>query len=93
MDLGEADFFGQLNKDAAVAEEDTKAEANTIHGFDSHRSIVVPWLRQTGIKEYTQDLKKDEMHASFIVLKNTNNEPELFLILEVMNKIFTEAIS
>jgi hypothetical protein len=31
------------------------------------------------------------MHVSFAVLKNTKREPELFLILEVINKIFTEA--
>jgi hypothetical protein len=53
----------------------------------------VPWLRRISIEEYTRGLKKDEIHASFIVLKNTDDEPELFLILEVIDEIFTEAHS
>ncbi|PVH71404.1 hypothetical protein DL98DRAFT_392247, partial [Cadophora sp. DSE1049] len=89
----EADFFKQLNKDAAVAKEDAKAEANIVHGFSSHRSAVVPWLRRTGIEEHTRGLKKDEMHASFTVPKNTDDEPELVLMLEVMDEIFTKAHS
>lgn len=93
LDSGEADFFGQLDKDAAVAEEDAKAEANIVHGFDRHRSAVVPWLIRTGIEEHTRGLKKDEMHASFAVPKTTESEPELFLMLEVMDEIFTEAHS
>ena len=93
LDSGEADFFEQLDEDAAVAEEDAKAEANTIYGFDRHRSTIVPWLRRTGIEEHTRGLKKDEMHASFTVPKDTESEPELFLILEVMDEIFIEAYS
>jgi hypothetical protein len=92
-DSGEADFFRQLDEDAVTAEEDAKAEANTVHGFDSHRSAVVPWLRRTGIEEHTRGLKKDEMHASFTVPRNADDEPELFLMLEVMDEIFTEAHS
>jgi hypothetical protein len=38
-------------------------------------------------------LKKDKMYTSFLVLKNAESKPELFLILEVMDKIFTEAYS
>ena len=38
-------------------------------------------------------MKKDEMHASFMVLKNADDEPELFLMLEVMDEIFIEAHS
>ncbi|KUJ23661.1 uncharacterized protein LY89DRAFT_569466, partial [Mollisia scopiformis] len=65
----EADFFKQLSEDVAVAEEDTKAEANVVHGFGSYKSAVVPWLRRTGIEEHTRGLKKDEMHTSFTVPK------------------------
>ena len=90
---GDVDFFEQLNEDAAVTEEDAKAEANLVHGFDSHRSAVVPWLRRTSIEEHTRGLKKDEMHASFAVPKDAESEPELFLILEVMDEIFREAYS
>ncbi len=52
------------------------------------------WLRRTGIEEYTRGLKKDEMHASLIVLmKAAKSEPELVLMLEVMDEIFIEAHS
>jgi hypothetical protein len=75
------------------AKEDSKAIANIIHSFNSYRSTIVPWLRRTGIKEYTRGLKKDEIYSSFIVLKTTNDEPELFLILEVIDEIFIEVYS
>jgi hypothetical protein len=93
LDSGEADFFGQLDEDVAITEEDAKAEANIVHSFDYHKSAVVPWLRQTGIEEHTRGLKKDEMYASFAVPKDAESEPELFLILEVMDEIFGEAHS
>ncbi|KUJ13131.1 uncharacterized protein LY89DRAFT_673228 [Mollisia scopiformis] len=93
LDSGEADFFKLVDEDVAVAEADAKAEANIVHGFDSHRSAVIPWLRRTGIEEHTRGLKKDEMHASFAVLKTAESEPELFLILEIIDEIFTEAYS
>jgi hypothetical protein len=93
LDSGEADFFRQLDEDVAIIEEDTKVDANLVHSFDSHRSAIVPWLRRTGIEEHTRGLKKDEIHASFTVLKNADDEPELFLILEVMDEIFIEAYS
>jgi hypothetical protein len=93
LDIGEQDFFKRLENDAAIAEEDAKAEANLVHGFDSHRSAVVPWLRRTGIEEHTRGLKKDEMHASFAVPKTAESEPALFLMLEVMDEIFIEAHS
>jgi transposase len=35
-----------------------------------------------------QDLKKNKIYASFAILKITNNKPELFLILKIINKIF-----
>jgi hypothetical protein len=93
LDPGEAGFFKLLDKDATIAEEDAKAKANVVHGFDSHRSAVMPWLRRTGIEEHTRGLKKDEMHASFAIPKTTESEPELFLMLEVMDEIFIKAHS
>jgi hypothetical protein len=54
---------------------------------------VVPWLIRTGIEEHTRGLKKDEMHAFFAVPKITESEPELFLMLEVINEIFIKAYS
>jgi hypothetical protein len=61
-----------------------------MYGFDSHRSAVVLWLRQTGIEGYMWGLKKNEIHTSFAVPKTAETEPELFLMLEVMDKIFAE---
>jgi len=45
-------------------EEDAKAAANIVHGFDSHWSAIVPRLRRTGIEEYIRGLEKDEIQAS-----------------------------
>jgi hypothetical protein len=36
-------------------------------------------------------LKKDKIHVFFAVLKLVESEPELVLILEVINEIFTKA--
>jgi hypothetical protein len=91
LDSREVDFFKQLDKDVAVIEEDAKVEANIVYGFDHYKSIVMLWLRRTGIEEHTWGLKKDEMHASFVMLKTTKSELELFLMLEVMDEIFTKA--
>ncbi len=93
MDLREADFFTQLDKDTAITDKDAKAEANTVYSFGSYKSAVVPWLRRTGIEEHTRGLKKDEIYTSFAVPKNAESKPELFLILEVIDEIFTEAHS
>jgi hypothetical protein len=38
-------------------------------------------------------LKKNEIHAFFAILKLVESEPELVLILEVIDEIFTEAYS
>ena len=93
LKLAEEDFFKSLDEDAIVAEQDAKANANIVHGFDSHKSAVVPWLRRTGIAEHIKGLKKDEIHASFALPKNGESEPELFLMLGVMDEILSEAHS
>ena len=91
MESGEADFFWQLDEDVDVAEEDARAEANTVHSFDCHRSAAVPWLRRTGIEEHTRGLQKDEMHSSFAVPKTAESEPELSLMLTVVDELLSEA--
>jgi hypothetical protein len=93
LDSGETDFFKLLNKDTAVAKKDAHTEANVVYSFNSHRSAIVLWLRWTSIEEHTQGLKKDKMYTSFAVPKTTKSKPKLFLILEVMGKILTEAHS
>jgi hypothetical protein len=53
----------------------------------------VPWLKRIGIADHIRGLAKDKMQASFIVLKKADDEPKLFLMLEVMDKIFIKAHS
>lgn len=81
-DEEEQAFFGRLDDDAVVAEEDATQEANTVHGFNNHNSAVMPWLRRTGIEENTRGLEKDKMRASFVVPTDADSEPELFLMIE-----------
>ena len=74
-------------------ERDAAEEANKVHGFDGHKSAVVPWLKRTGIAEHIQDLKKDEIRASIALPKNSDQEPELVAVLEGMEAILREAHS
>ena len=79
-----------FDEDAAIAEENATAEADIVHGFDSPRSVVVPWLRWQASR---RGLKKDEMHAYFAVPKTSESKSELFSMLEVMDEVFTKANS
>ncbi|TVY58671.1 hypothetical protein LSUE1_G008814, partial [Lachnellula suecica] len=62
--------------------EENRAAINIIHSFGSHRSAVIPWLQQTGIKDYLEGLDKEQIQASFSLPKDTDSKPELFLILK-----------
>ena len=85
-------FFDLADADATTVADDIKTEANKVHGFESHRSAVVPWLGRTGIANHVRGLQKDEMHASYALPKSADEgEPELFLMLEVMDEILAEA--
>ena len=86
-------FFQQQVKDVHHAKEDSKAAANIVQGFDSHRSAVMPWLQRTRIKDCLEGLNKEQIQASFSLPKSADIEPELFLILEVMDEILSEAIA
>lgn len=74
-----------------VTKKDAKTETNIIYGFGSHKSVIMLWFRPTDIEEYMRDLKKNEIYIFFVISKNIKSEPELFLILEVMDKIFIKA--
>lgn len=89
----EEKFFQQQVQDTLCAKEDSKGNANIVHGFGSHRSAVIPWLQRTGIKDCLEGLDKEQIQASFSLPKNADSEPELFLILEVMDEILSEAHS
>ncbi len=86
-------FFQQQVQDVRCATEDSKAAANIVQGFGSHRSAVMPWLQRTGIKDCLEGLDKEQIQASLSLPKSADNEPELFLILEVMDEILSEAHS
>ena len=70
MEPAEKVFFQLLHKDANIAEQDAKADANLVHGFDSHKSAGMLWLRRTGISENARELKKGEIRASLALPKN-----------------------
>jgi hypothetical protein len=53
----------------------------------------MPWLQRTGIKDCLEGLDKEQIQASFSLPKTADNEAELFLILEVMDEILSEAYS
>ena len=84
-------FFERLDDDETAADRNAMEEADIVHGFESHRSAVVPWLRRTGIEMHTRGLLKDEMFASFAVSTNTDSEPELFLMIDVLSDLLSEA--
>ncbi len=84
-------FFKQQAKDVQCAKEDGEAAANTVQGFGSHRSAVLPWLQRTGIKDCLEGLDKEQIQASLALPKSADDEPELFLILEAMDEILSEA--
>jgi hypothetical protein len=66
----EREFFRQQDADAKQAGQDAIAAGNTVHGFESHRSAVVPWLdRRTGIAECLRGLDKDQIQAAFALPK------------------------
>jgi len=80
-------FFQQVDDDIFRAEEDVQKNGNIVHGFDRHPSAVVPWLRRTGIADHVRGLEKDEIRASFIEPRDSDSEPELFLMLDVLHEI------
>ena len=84
-------FLERLVDDATTADINALDEADIVHGFDSDRSTVVPWLRRTEFKEHTRGLQTKEMCASFAVPTNADSEPELFLMIDVLSNIFSEA--
>jgi hypothetical protein len=60
LSIEEKEFFRQQDADVEQAGQDATIVANTVHGFESHRSAVVPWLdRRTGIAECVRGLDKD----------------------------------
>lgn len=44
QDNGRQTFFQSQVESIATAERDVVGDANRVHQFDDHRSIVLPWL-------------------------------------------------
>jgi hypothetical protein len=45
-------FFQAQKEEVKKTASDLAEAANIVQGFDSHRSTVVPWLRETGIVKH-----------------------------------------
>lgn len=61
------EFFQAQEDDVQQAERDAADDASRVHGFDEHRSAVVPWLRETGIVDHVHGLNKDEIRTAIAV--------------------------
>ena len=83
-------FFQAQKKDIEKVASDLAEAANIVQGFDSHRSTVVPWLRETGIVKHIGRLKKDEIKAA-IVLPSPEGEDVLKEIVDAMESLLREA--
>ncbi len=93
LSVEEQEFFWQQDADVKQAGQDATAAASTVHGFESHRSAVIPWLdRRTGIMECIRGLNKDQIQTLFAQpKKDSESEPELVRILAAMDEVLTEA--
>jgi hypothetical protein len=61
-------FFQVQKKDIEKVASDLTEAVNIVQGFNSYRSTVVPWLRETGIVKHIGQLKKDEIKAVIVLL-------------------------
>lgn len=83
-------FFQAQKEDVKKTVSDLAEAANIVQGFDSHRSTVVPWLRETGIVKHIAQLKKDEIKAA-IALPSLDGESELRKVVDAMESLLREA--
>ncbi|KAK0303020.1 hypothetical protein LTR82_017684 [Friedmanniomyces endolithicus] len=72
------------------AERDATEDANRVRGFDDHRSVVVPWLRETGIVDHVSGLKKDEIRAA-ITIPSPSDDSALRRIIDATDSMLREA--
>jgi superfamily II DNA helicase RecQ len=85
-------FFQARKEEVKRTSSDLAKAANTVQGFDNHRSTVVPWLRETGIAKHIAQLKKDEIKAA-TALPSLEGEGELRSIVDAMESLLREAHS
>jgi hypothetical protein len=84
------DFFRLQEDDVRQAEHDASEDANRVHGFDDHVSAVVPWLRETGIADHIQSLRKDEIRTA-IAVPPPGDESDLRTIVDAMESLLRDA--
>ena len=85
-------FFRAQEDDIRQAQRDAVDDANRVHGFDEHRSAVVPWLRETGIVDHLCGLDKEEMQKA-IAVPPPGDESDLRVIVEAMESLLRDAHS
>ena len=61
-----------------------------MHGFDDHVSAVVPWLREIGIVDHVNGLKKDEIRIA-ITVPRLGEESNLCTIIDAMESLLQDA--
>ncbi|KAK0858003.1 hypothetical protein LTR87_017821 [Friedmanniomyces endolithicus] len=84
------DFFRGQTDDIRQTEQDAVEDANRVRCFEQHRSTVVPWLRETGIADHLQNLKKDEIRTA-IALPTPEEEPVLQTIVDAIQNLLLQA--
>jgi hypothetical protein len=84
------DFFRLQEDDVRQAEHDASEDANRVYGFDDHVSAVVPWLRETGIADHIQSLRKDEIRTA-IAVPPLGDESDLRTIVNAMESLLRDA--
>lgn len=97
-DVSEEAFFRAIRQDAVKALDDAQAGANVMHGFEGHRSAVMPWLQKTGIPDHVRGLVKDEMLSSFALAEEGEalasgggRVCRLHQVLEAMHEVMAES--
>jgi hypothetical protein len=84
------EFFYTQEGDVQQAQHDTDNDTNRVRGFDDHVSAVVPWLRETGIADHIQNLRKDEIRTA-IAVPPLGDESDLRTIVDAMESLLRDA--
>jgi hypothetical protein len=84
------EFFQAQENDIQQAEHDATDDANRVHGFDEHRSAVVPWLRETGIVDNVHGLNKDEIRTA-IAVPPVGDKSDLRVVVDAMESLLRDA--
>jgi hypothetical protein len=61
-----------------------------VHRFDDYVSAVVPWLRETGIVDYVNGLKKDEIRIA-IAVSRLGEDSNLYTIIDAIESLLQDA--